>query len=240
MGINNRGYDSNVQTSSGVKLLRQIAVPYARCPSDAAADRTDWSISNYSGSMGSQRVDSSNASCNPYSTQQVLGVGNYEDLGPGGNCNNGDCGDPTPQRNISGIFSYRGPDLMSFASILDGTSNVIMIGEVLPSCVIDSFTFGSDQCAIGSTVCPINIMAPCDPTTNVALSKNHAYSACTQAADLNTVRNLAWAFKSLHPQGAQFVYADGSVHFLMQQMNYATYQRLGGRRDGLALDSINP
>jgi hypothetical protein len=31
------------------------------------------------------------------------------------------------------------------------------------------------------------------------------------------------------------VFGDGSVHFISQTVNYATYQRLGGRRDGLPI-----
>ena len=39
-------------------------------------------------------------------------------------------------------------------------------------------------------------------------------------------------FKSRHPGGAQFVFADGSVHFLFDSIDYETYQKLGDRRDG--------
>ena len=47
--------------------------------------------------------------------------------------------------------------------------------------------------------------------------------------------NFSWGFKSRHPAGAQFVFVDGSVHFIGASVNYNTYQRLGGRADGLAL-----
>ena len=39
-------------------------------------------------------------------------------------------------------------------------------------------------------------------------------------------------FKSQHATGAQFVFCDGSVHFIPETINYLTYQRLGCRRDG--------
>ena len=39
-------------------------------------------------------------------------------------------------------------------------------------------------------------------------------------------------FSSDHPSGAQFVFCDGSVHFLSENIDYVTYQRLGDRRDG--------
>ena len=39
-------------------------------------------------------------------------------------------------------------------------------------------------------------------------------------------------FKSMHKGGAQFVFADGSVHLLAETIDYLTYSRLGCRRDG--------
>lgn len=38
--------------------------------------------------------------------------------------------------------------------------------------------------------------------------------------------------KSNHPNGALFTFADGSVHFLNESINYEIYQRLGDRQDG--------
>jgi prepilin-type processing-associated H-X9-DG protein len=38
-------------------------------------------------------------------------------------------------------------------------------------------------------------------------------------------------FKSFHPGGANFVFADGSVHFLSEKINMDTYQLLGCRND---------
>jgi prepilin-type processing-associated H-X9-DG protein len=40
------------------------------------------------------------------------------------------------------------------------------------------------------------------------------------------------SFKSQHKGGAQFVFCDGSVQFLAENIDYVTYQRLGDRRDG--------
>jgi prepilin-type processing-associated H-X9-DG protein len=43
--------------------------------------------------------------------------------------------------------------------------------------------------------------------------------------------NVYWGFKSRHPGGANFVFADGSVHFLNQSIDPKTYQLLGCRND---------
>jgi hypothetical protein len=42
-------------------------------------------------------------------------------------------------------------------------------------------------------------------------------------------------FKSCHPRGCQFVFCDGSTHFLSENIDYMTYQKLGDRRDGYAV-----
>jgi prepilin-type processing-associated H-X9-DG protein len=39
-------------------------------------------------------------------------------------------------------------------------------------------------------------------------------------------------FKSLHPGGANFVMADGSVHFLTDTIDYQLYNELGTRAGG--------
>jgi prepilin-type processing-associated H-X9-DG protein len=48
--------------------------------------------------------------------------------------------------------------------------------------------------------------------------------------------NTSAGFKSKHPGGAQFVFADASVHFISDSIDYHNYQRLGSRRDGEAVD----
>jgi prepilin-type processing-associated H-X9-DG protein len=64
--------------------------------------------------------------------------------------------------------------------------------------------------------------------------------------DVNTFVNRTWkgtgtpptfdysdfSFGSFHPNGAQFVFVDGSVHFIPQSINTVIYRALGGRNDG--------
>jgi prepilin-type processing-associated H-X9-DG protein len=47
--------------------------------------------------------------------------------------------------------------------------------------------------------------------------------------------NLSEGFKSRHPGGANFAFADGSVRFLNQNIDHQTYQYLGCRNDGQAV-----
>ena len=44
--------------------------------------------------------------------------------------------------------------------------------------------------------------------------------------------NNSWGFKSNHTNGANFVFADGSVKFISQSIDMTAYQLLGGRNDG--------
>ena len=50
--------------------------------------------------------------------------------------------------------------------------------------------------------------------------------------------NTAMGFKSRHPGGANFTFADGSTHFLVDGIDYTTYQKLGARRDDEPLDDF--
>src|SRR5205807_985196 len=43
---------------------------------------------------------------------------------------------------------------------------------------------------------------------------------------------IAFGFKSNHPGGANFVFCDGSIHFLNETINMKTYNQLGCRNDG--------
>ena len=42
----------------------------------------------------------------------------------------------------------------------------------------------------------------------------------------------------MHRGGAHFLFADGATRFLVETIDYMTYQRLGSRRDGQAIGSF--
>ena len=48
-----------------------------------------------------------------------------------------------------------------------------------------------------------------------------------------TLADSDLSFASSHPGGAQFLFADGSVHFLTEGIDSEQYRRLGNRNDGL-------
>ena len=102
---------------------------------------------------------------------------------------------------------------------LDGTSHTFLIGEQLPEICAHQMLFHS-HAAVGSTYFPPNYH-------NIQGIKNEAnHFADPVALDAET------GFKSEHPGGMHMGMADGSVHFIADSIDYATWVFLGARADG--------
>ena len=238
------GHCSPVSGTNGIQHAEEIQVPYEMCPSDATpplgAD-SNWQCAqtSYAGSLGSQAAVSANGSCNIFYNQPNRNVGGFFEVLPS---YNQDHGNTIRQDELSGIFNRLGiRGGMNFGAVRDGTSNTIFMGETIGECH-DHWDGGWWRMnAIGngeaSTSVPINIFTTCAGTQQEAANKGYPYNGITLMPDCvaKSNWNLSWGFRSRHPQGAQFVFGDGSVHFISQTVNYATYQRLGGRRDGLPI-----
>jgi prepilin-type N-terminal cleavage/methylation domain-containing protein len=228
------GYESPINTKNGVGMVRQVQVPYARCPSDGSPEGdSNWAEASYTGSLGSQRTPSCNGSCNPFLT-----VGyNYEYRH-----GEADHGNTWWSDGVSGIFNRIGQlSGMGFGSVQDGLSNTIFVGEIIPECHDHGggwWYFNGKGNAHASTACPINLMTPCSLNdVRIAQARNYPYNGLNGQPDCSQMCNwnLSWGFKSRHPQVCQFVFGDGSVHTISQNVNYRTYQRLGGKNDGMPL-----
>jgi prepilin-type N-terminal cleavage/methylation domain-containing protein len=202
---------------------RLTQVPYTRCPSDGTEGQdSNWAQTNYSGSLGSTVTPSANGACQPWSTPGV----HYEN--PGGGSGHGNDTDHIPgwggKRNISGMFGRLGINI-SMSDVKDGTSNTIMIGEILPMCHDHGggwWHYNGMGNAHASTSAPVNEFNTCIQSTRIS------NPACTPQNNWN----YSWGFRSSHPGGCQFVLVDGTVKFISEDVNYATYQSLGGRQDG--------
>ena len=184
------------------------------CPSETSQGRSlgvnasngqPVAVSCYSASIGAQK-NSTNGSC-------ALFPGNFFNDAP---VADSDTANPF---NLSGPFS-RYAWAATFAQISDGTSNTIMMGEVLPN--------ASDHGAQGwlstnsqwfSTTSPINF-----PTSSSG-------AVCNSWSSWNTSNG----FKSKHTGGTHVLLCDGSVRFISENISYATYQQLGDRRDNVPL-----
>jgi prepilin-type N-terminal cleavage/methylation domain-containing protein/prepilin-type processing-associated H-X9-DG protein len=206
--------------------LQSAYLAFLRCPSDEYPRLSDpkftpnekpQATTNYGPSVGAQKSFSqqNNSSC-PDPPGNFFGNG--DDLSP---CSH--LADAT-----SGIFS-RIIWAASIPQIPDGTSHTIAMGEVLPNCNFELIRYGwwDSQVWYVNTSPPIN------------------YDSCTQTEPpwpkkQTCANNFNWntsaGFKSRHPGGAQFVLADGSVHFISENIDYRNYQRLGDRRDAEAVE----
>ncbi|MCA9101641.1 MAG: DUF1559 domain-containing protein, partial [Planctomycetales bacterium] len=201
------------------RKLHETWVNTFMCPSDRQeyfdtgnplypiTDGLHQATSNYGASMGNQAF----GAC-PFGGNMFGTGANYH-----GHSLNGS--------DISGVFSH-----LAWAAaihqITDGTSNTIAVGEIRPKCSwhakdgwmhINSLWF--------ATTAPINFPNCPDEPGFVDGNCNapHAWSA-----DMG--------FKSRHPGGCQFAFADASVHFIGDNIDYTTYQKLGDRRDGLPIE----
>ncbi len=241
---------------NGEYIYSQV-VPSFLCPSDDSGDRlrdNNRAFGNYAMSLGAQILADPAGGPHGCILANFVGVGpagepsgqNWFGTGPEwhGNWSWGE-----PNRAISGIFSRGGwkfnvgwagspvpvnhaPWAARFRDITDGTANVIAMGEFRPKCADHPFSngwFHANSLWMGTTP-PINF-----PTCPGEFGNNvDPWAAPLPGRACNHFQqwNTSMGFKSRHPGGAQFVFCDGSVHFLSETINYDMYQRLGDRRDG--------
>lgn len=206
------------QSVQGSPVYQKV-IPALLCPSDPYQKQRGGDLrakTNYAPSMGAQRMDSPNA-CQRYSPYGGYNASGYFGTGPDGHGNTEE-----PSRT-SGLFS-RMRYSARFEEVTDGLSNVIMMGEVLPECSdhINNGWFHNNAIWVATTP-PINFpTCPNDPALPDSCNRTDTW-------------NTSQGFKSKHVGGCTFLFADGSVHFLSENISYDTYQRLGDRRDGNAI-----
>jgi prepilin-type processing-associated H-X9-DG protein len=114
---------------------------------------------------------------------------------------------------------------ISVAKVLDGTANTLHVGETYwvdkdsnePGCY--STNHWMSTWSVASTVWGINT----DYVARLGLSK-------TEHTNFNY--ELGCNFRSRHPGGAHFLYADGHVEFLTNDISPALLANLGDRNGG--------
>ncbi|MCA9128088.1 MAG: DUF1559 domain-containing protein [Planctomycetales bacterium] len=143
----------------------------------------------------------------------------------------------TNVNNPAGVFTRRGGIPPTGAAgnagytaklgdLTDGTSNTILVGEVIADWSAHARNGWSHSNRWGIyTQIPINWKSEY-PNLNAALTagKTGCEARCNWNAEVG--------FKSRHTGGAQVVLGDGSVHFLSQTIDMVMYQRLGSKNDG--------
>jgi hypothetical protein len=134
-----------------------------------------------------------------------------------------------------------GSPLIRLATVTDGTSNTLFIGETLPQqCEFMIYNVnwgwaGGNHIAQGQTIQPINWKIDRQAVPSPAFVSCGCDSSTNPSGDrARCIMNWAvtWGFKSNHPGGVNFALVDGSVHFVNQNIDMRTYQLLGCRDDG--------
>jgi prepilin-type N-terminal cleavage/methylation domain-containing protein/prepilin-type processing-associated H-X9-DG protein len=189
---------------------------FARCPSDDY--NADAAVSSYLSCEG------------PQSAISPCGYQPYEQFNDGIKFGWGypasdkwTHGNTFDASQIRGMFGRLGPKI-TFGMVSDGLSNTIALGETLPA--QNSYMRGGNWARYDSG----NSIS----TTLIPINYDSSLPGCGPNGQDNWA--VAFGFKSRHSGGANFVFGDGSVHFISQSIDYKTYQLLGCRNDGQAVE----
>jgi len=207
-------------------------IPILRCPSDPTNPLD--AMSNYVMSLGPQCAigpcgyDPFQKYCHPGTPgSNVDGThwGYGEDDGSVNEWYNH--GNDTSASNIRGAGNRLGA-YINFAAFTDGLSSTIMVGEVLYAHTDHpyngSWSLFNGGNSHSSTIVPINY-------------RSNDTAWCSPATNFKGNWNVSWGFKSQHSGGAMFLFGDGHVQFLSQNIDHKTYQWLGCRNDGKTADT---
>jgi prepilin-type processing-associated H-X9-DG protein len=135
------------------------------------------------------------------------------------------CGSNNPALapgSLRGMFDVNDGQTVRLQSVTDGTSNTIAVGEGLPAQRADNNLWEWNSGSDGTTV-PMNFFSGLSCGTTGGWN---AFNWAGRCAYTNT------GFKSKHPGGCNFLFVDGSVHFLKQSINIFAYCALGSRNGG--------
>jgi prepilin-type N-terminal cleavage/methylation domain-containing protein/prepilin-type processing-associated H-X9-DG protein len=229
------GTDSPMHQYFNWDANRWVKLPYGRCPADGY-NQDDKNLCNYQMSLGPHCLPSSGHGCSTavqpyekYCNPATNGLGDWGWADPNESWQHGN-GDNSG--HIWGFGSRIGIRL-TFASISDGLSNTIAVGEGLPELNDHMTNWGwwhfNGGSAHAGTIIPINTKI--DPKV----------TDCNGASGLywNGNWNTSWGFRSNHTGGANFLFGDGSVRLLSQTIDHKLYNQLGHRADGMAASPPN-
>ena len=188
------------------------------CPSDAASSiktfdqKSRYSVTNF-----------------------AVGLTSYKGV-LGGNFNYGDFANATPAFanggdgfwGGNGVFTLdRWKSALTFPDIIDGASNTFLVGEDLWAPEYSNSTVPGSGTAWAH---PVEASATCATPPNYLKHANG--TPINLASDDQSEWGSFHGFKSKHPGGVQFVYADGSVHFVKDTIPLSTYRGLASFAGG--------
>lgn len=206
-GADGMGNELGDQNTGKTQIVKKTILSVFWCPSQPdvtqGSQKNGYQPANYNGNMGT-RIGNGNDDC------ICTGVANLNDMltNPWG-CMNG-----------NGIFYVRSKT--KFRDVTDGLANTIFVSEVPDSGgdAMAGFSAGADRRTVFSGGADSNPPTEMSEFLIAAESNDPINGGSEEAAG------------SWHTGGAQFLMGDGSVHFLSENMDMATYQAISTRSGG--------
>lgn len=246
-------------TTTGTPIAN-VLLPWMVCPADPKGGQTtntSFAASNYAGNGGPMTSRKYAAGAGAWFAGSpaitactdpfTAAYANRTDLGYNGSSDV--YARSNDKARLRGVFAR--PDKVfptvnsivqfQFVEITDGLSNTLFIGETIPyenRLSADGSAFSArPQGMVLTTVIPINTRTPI-PAPNVTTNFGFENSNC-DAYGTAIWGNWGYSagFKSEHAGGVNFLFGDGSVKFLNQNINMDTFQLLGCRNDGKPIDA---
>jgi prepilin-type N-terminal cleavage/methylation domain-containing protein/prepilin-type processing-associated H-X9-DG protein len=219
--------------------FRVSAIKTFRCPSDDYSPPTAGLAGLVCNYMGVYGPSCPYENCSPTATFRS-------------NCTNGAWGlsgvgneRTTDKSKVLGMFNWGGA-LIRIGDVRDGTSNTLLAGEllmgqsarVIEMLAQEGWVDAKSWVNLGYTNIPINWFTPVDYSDDRVLVTG---PSCSGTDDFHSASNYAVSqgFKSRHPGGVNFAFADGSVRFISQFINQETYTYLSSRSDGRVVPSFD-
>lgn len=180
-------------------------------------------ISNYSGSYGdhySGPILSDGSTAAPWETRpdqvQTLPAGTPRigHFGIWGSLNGGG--------KLRGMFDAYSGQVVSMRSVRDGASSTLFVGEILPARHASASQWHYFGATAGTTI-PLNF-----DSNAIRPDAPNCYCDSKPPPECR-FSSAGFGFRSSHPSGASFCFADGSVRFVKQDIALPIFCALGSR-----------
>lgn len=208
----------SVGEKSGNEALQDTPIAMFKCPSDAAPQPGDPSLSYMGVQGGGIQYDADCLTGNSPANRRV--------------------------RFSNGILHTNGK--VSSAKITDGLSNTFLVGESRWWSFVHTntdfanyFSWASANRQEGRSSHVIVLAAAVDPINNPLVD----YDSAVPWEGQNTLYlgTHTRAFGSRHPGGCHFAFGDGSVSFVNETIDINAYHQAGARNDGLiSAEGVRP